>query len=250
MTSTWNRSLKSWLFTDRRPLPGHIQSHPIWTPTPKMFTPVYFLQSLLVLTAVTFTGHTIKEASPPTKKTKPPPYFFKPLSESNPRPPALTDPFCPLFTHLRWSPLITKQADQRHPCWKNPSPIKFFPRVLFHRSRKKGHTHLYRLPSSTNELNQSKLIFPTLPDSLSRNPVSLSSFLEQTRSRERTHRPKRTLRSDTMLGISLPFAPDKHTHSNYQKSTLMYYFMIYILLAKYGKLITIQLPTHYSIYLY
>lgn len=66
----------------------------------------------------------------------------------NPKPPALTDPSCPLFTHLRQYPLIrNKSIKNLFSFFYNPDLIKLVPRALFHRTTRQGHHHLYRLPS-------------------------------------------------------------------------------------------------------
>ncbi|KAL4554157.1 hypothetical protein LXL04_039719 [Taraxacum kok-saghyz] len=58
-----------------------------------------------------FRSPLFKEAPPPTTRTKPPAsnVFFNLPNELNPKPSALTDSFCPVFTQLRRCPLITNK---------------------------------------------------------------------------------------------------------------------------------------------
>ncbi|KAL4588975.1 hypothetical protein LXL04_001876 [Taraxacum kok-saghyz] len=132
MASCWNRSSTSCLFTDQRPLP---QPHP--KPSD-------------------LNSNAIIEQSHPLLT-----FYFNLPNELNPKPSALTDSLCPVFTHLRRSPLITnrpiKDVVTNGPSFfitghprsfrrYSPSPfdklqpflIQRVPRNLLHQSRKQN----------------------------------------------------------------------------------------------------------------
>lgn len=102
MAYRWTRSLTSQLFPDRRPLPRPHPKPPDLNRHRHNVHTVLFLHSFL-------RSPLFKEASPPTKKTKPPAstVFFQPTKRTESKAPALTDHLCPFFTHLCRSPLIT-----------------------------------------------------------------------------------------------------------------------------------------------
>ncbi|KAL4565627.1 hypothetical protein LXL04_029730 [Taraxacum kok-saghyz] len=86
MASCWNRSSTSCLFTDQRPLP---QPHP--KPSDLNSNAIMHL-------------HRPREQSHPLLT-----FSFNLPNELNPKPSALTDSLCPVFTHLHRSPLITNR---------------------------------------------------------------------------------------------------------------------------------------------
>ncbi|KAL4568565.1 hypothetical protein LXL04_024179 [Taraxacum kok-saghyz] len=84
MATCWNRSSTSCLFTDQRPIPK-----PHAKPSDLNSNAIMHL-------------HRSREQSHPLLT-----FSFNLPNELNPKPSALTDSLCPVFTHLRRSPLIT-----------------------------------------------------------------------------------------------------------------------------------------------
>ncbi|KAL4567791.1 hypothetical protein LXL04_023385 [Taraxacum kok-saghyz] len=144
MATCWNRSSTSCIFTDQRPLP---QPHP---------KPSDLNSNAIMFTTCTQHLHRPREQSHPLLT-----FSFNLPNELNPKPSALTDSLCPVFTHLRRSPLITNRPINDvvtngpsffitwHPRSLrrySPSPfdklqpflIQRVPRKLLHQSRKQN----------------------------------------------------------------------------------------------------------------